>query len=163
MFRTFEVVEEWIAKGFLVACVILVFVASLARWVGYPIIWSVDIAQLLFAWSAFLGADQALRHREHMAVDLLVRYLPESTRRKLDFVLWVAMGAFLVAVIWYGTDLTLLNVERRFSDTPLSYATVTASVPVGCLLMLITVVRHLIAAVRVGEPEKPGHPAKDVA
>ena len=62
------------------------------------------------------------------------------------------MAAFLVALIWYGTELTLLNVERRFSDTPLSYATVTASVPVGCLLMLITVLRHLYALARCKVP-----------
>ncbi len=156
MFRSLDLAEEWIAKGFLAACVILVFVASLARWAGHPIIWSVDIAQLLFAWSSFLGADQALRHREHMAVDLLVRYLPDGARRKLELVLWGVMGAFLVAVIWYGTQLTLLNVERRFSDTPLSYATVTASVPVGCLLMLITVLRHLVTDIRAWAADRQG-------
>lgn len=161
MFYYYEKTEEWLAKSFLAACTLLVFVASLARWVGYPIIWSVDIAQLLFAWSAFLGADQALRHKEHLVVDLLTRYLPYRLRQPLDALLWLLMGAFLVALIWFGTELTMLNVERRFSDTPLSYATVTASVPVGCLLMLVTVIRHLVGLYQHRATAEAGDPAKE--
>jgi len=33
-------------------------VASVMRFFGYPLVWSVDLAQLLFIWVCFLGADE---------------------------------------------------------------------------------------------------------
>ena len=43
------------------AIVILVFVASVMRYFDYPLIWSVDMAQLLFIWLCFVGATKAMR------------------------------------------------------------------------------------------------------
>jgi TRAP-type C4-dicarboxylate transport system permease small subunit len=145
--RVVAFIEETVAKLLLLATVILVLIASLARWAGFPIIWSVDIAQVLFVWTIFLGAHQALRQDEHVGVDLLVRRLGDRTRTYLDLVLWTVVAAFLVLLIYHGTQLTLLNLERRLSDTQLSYAWVTAAVPVGCALLLMTVCLKLAAFV----------------
>ena len=54
-------IEETAARVLLAAIVVLVFLAALTRWFDYPIIWSIDIAQLFFGWICFLGADTALR------------------------------------------------------------------------------------------------------
>jgi len=54
---------------------------------------------------------------------------------------------FLALLLYYGAELTLLNLERRLSDTPISYGWVTAAVPVGSALLLVTVLRKLAAIV----------------
>ena len=41
----------------------LVFVASIMRFFGHPLIWSVDLAQLLFIWLCMLGATRAMREK----------------------------------------------------------------------------------------------------
>ena len=161
MLRLLETVEETVAKLLLLATVLIVLVASLARWAGHPIIWSVDIAQLLFAWAAFLGAHQALRRDEHVGVDLVPRRLAPRPRAALEVGLWAIVAAFLLLLVYFGAQLTLLKLERRLSDTPMSYAWVTAAVPVGCALLLVTVVRKLVgAATRLrppaGEPGRAG-------
>lgn len=135
--------EEKLSKVLLLATVLLVFVASLARWIGYPIVWSVDIAQLLFIWVCFLGANQALRRNEHVGVDFVVRYFPKRAQQVIGVVHRFLILLFLGTIVWFGVDLTLLNVERRFSDTDLSYAWVTVAVPVGCLLLLVTLIRRI--------------------
>ncbi len=147
MLHLLEAIEETAAKLLLLATVLLVLVASLARWAGHPIIWSVDIAQLLFAWAAFLGAHQALRRDEHVGVDVLLRRLAPRPRAALELILWAMVAAFLLLLLYFGAQLTLLNLERRLSDTPMSYAWVTAAVPVGCALLLVTVVRKLVGFV----------------
>jgi len=147
MLRLFETIEETVAKLLLFATVCLVLVASLARWAGHPIIWSVDIAQVLFVWAAFLGAHQALRHDEHVGVDLLARRLPARAHAALELGLWTMVAVFLALLLYYGAELTLLNLERRLSDTPISYGWVTAAVPVGSALLLVTVLRKLAAIV----------------
>ena len=142
MAKLLQTIEEKLSKLLLVMTVILVFVASLARWIGYPIVWSVDIAQLLFIWVCFFGANQALRRGEHIGVDFIVRYLPQPVQNFLDVCFRLLILAFLAAIVWYGIDLTMLNVERRFSDTDLSYAWVTVAVPVGSFLLLVTLLRQ---------------------
>jgi TRAP-type C4-dicarboxylate transport system permease small subunit len=91
----------------------------------------------------FFGANQALRRGEHIGVDFVVRYFPEGLQRALKALHHLLIMAFLGTMVWYGVKLTLLNVERRFSDTDLSYAWVTAAVPVGCFLLLITLLRQI--------------------
>ncbi len=149
MAKALQRIEEKLSKLLLVLTVILVFVASLARWIGYPIVWSVDIAQLLFIWVCFLGANQALRRGEHIGVDFIVRYLPEPVQNGLDILFRLIILSFLAAIVWYGIDLTMLNVERRFSDTDLSYAWVTAAVPFGSFLLLVTLLRQFASRRRI--------------
>jgi TRAP-type transport system small permease protein len=143
MVQALEKFEERLSKVLLLATVLLVFLASLARWIGHPIVWSVDIAQLLFVWVCFLGANQALRRGEHIGVDFVVRYLPKRIQKAINAFHHFLIMLFLGTIVWFGIDLTKLNVERRFSDTDLSYAWVTAAVPVGSFLLLVTLIRQI--------------------
>ncbi|MCB9946646.1 MAG: TRAP transporter small permease [Rhodospirillaceae bacterium] len=154
--------EETLSKILLATTTVLVVAASLARWAGHPIIWSVDIAQFLFVWLSFLGANQALRTNHHIGVDIITRRLPREARRWLYIVLWLIIAAFLIAIAYYGTELTLSNLERRLSDTDLSYGLVTSAVPVGCALLLITTLAKLVAIIRDGPEavETPSEPSE---
>lgn len=139
--------EEAISRVLLGACVILVVVASLGRWYGHPIIWSVDMAQLLFVWVCVLGANQTMRRDQHVGVDLFLIHMPARLRRWVMFAHFLVIEAFLAAMVWFGYDLTRLNVERQFSDTPISYAWVTAAVPVGSALLFCTILARMIRMV----------------
>ncbi|MDX9862727.1 MAG: TRAP transporter small permease [Rhodospirillales bacterium] len=156
MGATFEKIEEAISRLLLLGCVVLVIVASLGRWYGHPIIWSVDIAQLLFIWICFLGANQAMRADQHVGVDLLLVHLPVRVRRRVLMFHFLLIEAFLAAMVYFGVDLTRLNVERQFSDTPLSYAWVTVAVPVGSALLFITILVRMIRMLREARLERAG-------
>lgn len=142
----FSKIEFAVGMALLAVITGLVFVAAVMRFLGAPLIWSVDMAQLLFIWLCFLGACRAMRQRSHLGVDLVVRWLPYKAR------LWVETGvaaiviAFLLALTWHGVNLTLLNVERIFGDSGLSYAFVTSAVPVGCVFLTISILWNAIAA-----------------
>ena len=145
MVEKYRKAEEAISRVLLAVCVILVVVASLGRWYGHPIIWSVDMAQLLFVWICVLGANQTMRRDQHVGVDLLLIHMPARLRRWVMLAHFLIIEAFLAAMVWFGYDLTRLNVERQFSDTPLSYAWVTAAVPVGSALLFVTVLGRMVA------------------
>lgn len=136
--------EDALSKALLAGCSLLVFVAAVTRAVGAPVIWAIDVGMLLFIWCAFLGADKALRNRQHIIIDILVRYFPQRLQRALLMLHWSLMILFLGALVVLGTQLTLLNLERPMGDTEISYAWVTSAVPVGSLLMLITALSQLV-------------------
>ena len=144
-------IEETAARVLLAAIVVLVFLAALTRWFDYPIIWSIDIAQLFFGWICFLGADTALRQGRHIGMDILIRLFPARFQRTVGFFLDILSIAFLVIVIYYGFKLSIINWERRFNTIEVSYSLATLSVPVGCLLMLRTMVCRMMSA----HPEAP--------
>ncbi|WP_372394874.1 TRAP transporter small permease [Azospirillum sp. HJ39] len=139
--------EAVLATTLLAVIVLLVFTAGITRWFGYPLVWSVDVAQLLFAWASFLGADLALRKHAHIGIDYLVKRLPARPRAVLDIVLALVVLAFLLTMTVKGYQLTMLNLERQFGDSGISYAFVTAAVPAGCLLLSVTLLGQTLAAI----------------
>lgn len=153
MLKRLNKIEEIISMVFLAAIVVFVFVAALMRTLGFPVIWSVDMAQLLFIWVCMLGANQTLRRGEHVGVDFLVRRLSRRAQLKLNVFLYGLIGGLLGILIIYGIELTLLNPERLLGTTNLPYALVTAAVPVGAALMLLTVfskISDFIREIRTG-------------
>lgn len=136
--------EDVAARACLAGCSILVFVAAVSRALGTPILWAIDVAMLMFIWCSFLGADAALRAKQHIIIDIVVRMFPQRVQRALLIAHWTVMVAFLLTLVVLGTELTLLNVERPMGDTEISYAYVTAAVPIGALLMAFTAARQLV-------------------
>ncbi|MCZ7661426.1 MAG: TRAP transporter small permease [Xanthobacteraceae bacterium] len=154
MFERFTRIEEGLAMAFFAITAGLVFAGALARTLGEPLIWAIDIAQCAFAWASVLGADVALKRNAHIAIDILARRFPRGVRRLLAAVWLGVIAVFLAALVYYGTRLTLLNLERPLGDVGISYGFVTSAIPAGALLMLITAVRRLWRGIR-GEETLP--------
>jgi TRAP-type transport system small permease protein len=146
--------EAAFGKILLIIIVALVFAAGILRWFDHPLIWSVDLAQLLFLWVSFIGANQALRNRAHIGMDLLVRPLPLGLRRVIEIALAIVTLAFLLIMVVMGYRLTMLNLQRVYGDSGISYAYVTGAVPVGCLLLAITLSGHLLDLIRLWRTER---------
>ena len=141
MFERFTRFEEGLAMGFFAVTTTLVFVGAVARTIGEPLIWAIDIAQMSFAWACVLGADIALKRNAHIEIDILVRSFPRSVRRVLAAAWLGAISVFLAALVYYGTSLTLLNLERPLGDVGIS---TNRALAIGAAaLMLITAARRL--------------------
>jgi TRAP-type C4-dicarboxylate transport system permease small subunit len=146
MLRRLAQLEFAIAAALLAAIVVLVFTAAIMRFFGRPLIWSVDMAQLLFIWLCFFGAARAMREKGHIGIDLLVRRLARERRFLLEFAVSVLILAFLGLLALEGYRLTMLNRQRLFGDSGLSYAWVTAAVPAGCLMIGVALARNMVKA-----------------
>ena len=131
-------IEETFECVGLALLVILVFLAAALRFFGIDMSWSVDTAQLIFAWMCFIGADLAMRRNRHMGVDMLVSKFPSKVRNGILLFSNILIFIFLVIVAMYGANLCIINFQRKFNTLPISYSYATASAPIGCILMLIT-------------------------
>lgn len=159
------VVEEAFTSLLLLAIVVLVFVAAITRYLGTPINWSVDIAQALFVWVIFVGAHQAMLESRHIGVSMVVDRLSPNAQVAVRIVTGGLIAVFLVAIIIYGTQVSIINVRRILQNIPVSYSWVTMAAPAGALLMLVTTmirwiedVRSLARALRTDEapPQRAG-------
>lgn len=146
MFKRLAQIELAICFVLLSGITGIVFVAAILRFFGHPLSWSFDAAQLLFIWLCMLGATRAMREKSHLGMEVLVKYLGYKPRFWLEFACSVVTLAFLGILVVEGYNLTMLNRERIFGDSPISYAWVTAAVPVGCALLGLALIYNMVVA-----------------
>lgn len=131
--------EAFLARTLLLAMVVLIFGSGVARLVGSPINWAIDIATCVFAWGCFFSADVAWRKNKLMSVEVLTNYFPEKGQKFCRMLNYLILTVFLAYVIPAGIWLSYVSRARSFQGIPeFSYSWVTMSMPVGAILLLIT-------------------------
>ena len=140
--------EQQIAMVLLAAITVLVFVSALTRTFGYPINWAQDAALIMFAWLAFIGGDIALHSTGLIGIDLIVRRFPTVFQKGIDILFKIVMLVFLAVLVIYGYQYVLTGYKRLITTLNVSYAFVTASVPVGAVLMIISVSINLVKSIK---------------
>ncbi len=148
MGRLYDKAELGLGIALLAVITALVFIAAVMRFAGNPVIWSVDLAQLLFIWVCFIGATRAMRQKAHLGVDYLVRLFPHRLRLMLETAMAAFFILFLLTLTIEGYKLTMLNWARVFGDSGLSYAWVTIAVPAGSILLICSILANLVDAWR---------------
>lgn len=144
----FRRVETGCAILLLTAIVALVAIASVARAVGSPIIWSVEVAQLCFVWLCMLSADLALQSDRHFGLSVLSDALDPGKRRLLDLVnkiVLIALLGFLLIYAWINMQ---LMHPRLIGATQMHGSYIHASMVVGLCLLLRTMISQAYALVR---------------
>ena len=141
-------VELACAAVLLAAVVILVGVASVARAAGSPVIWSIEVAQLLFLWLCVFAIDLALQDERHFGIGLILDNVPAAGRKAVEIVNLVVMIALLAYLIRFAWKNMILMHPRLTGalQTPGSYF--HASMVVGFALMIRTLVVKLVARIR---------------
>ncbi|MDA9392508.1 ABC transporter permease [Bradyrhizobium sp. CCBAU 45394] len=109
-----------------------------------PIVWSDELAGILFLWLAMFGSVIAFQRGEHMRMTAIVGVLSAELRAFLDVIAAAASLAFLVLVVWPAYEFA---ADEAFVTTPALEIVNTwraAALPVGIGLMLIAAVLRLI-------------------
>ena len=102
-----------------------------------PLVWSDELASILFLWLAMLGSVIAFQRGEHMRMTAVVGKLAPRARMFLDLLATAAAIAFLVFVIHPAIEFAQ---DEMFVTTPaleLANAWRAAALPVGLGLMLL--------------------------
>ena len=136
---------EALAAALVVAELVLLGAATAARYVfNAPLIWSDELATVLFVWLAMLGAVVALRRSEHMRLTAFVRNLSPAWRARTD-----ALGLMLVCTVlaalvmpsWHHLDSHMIS---QMPVREISEGFREGAMLVGVLLMLLTAVERLV-------------------
>ncbi len=137
-------VEAAIAGSFLLAMVALIFLGGVARSLGTPLNWTMDIATCLFAWAVFLCADIAWRNNGLMSIGLVTARLSPAAATLLARLNLLIIAVFLAYVVVAGAQLAWVSRARTFQGIPgISYSWVTASLPAGAALLLLSTLAKL--------------------
>ena len=129
---------EILAATLVAAEIVILFSGVVARYVlNHPLIWSDELASILFLWLVMLGAVIAFRRDEHMRMTAAVGSLPAPTRATFDLFATCAALAFLLLIAWPAYQYAQ---EETFITTPalgLNNAWRAAALPSGIVLMAV--------------------------
>lgn len=150
----YRALEMALAAALLVTIVGLVVVASVARYFGNPVIWAIELTQAGFVWLCVLSSDLTLRRAGHFSIDMLVKWMPDRLRLALELVNLAIIATLLIVLVFYGYEFSLRTSGRPLPITGITSAFVTAALPVGFALMLVTLCELALARVR-GRPVVP--------
>ena len=141
-------VETWLVCAGLLILIFTVFAAAVLRFFGVDMSVSTDLAQLVFAWVSFIGADLAMRKDKHMGVDMLITRFPVKLLNAIYLFNYLLILFFLLFAVRYGINVCIVIAARKYQTLYISYSFATASCPVGCGLMCISSIKHIVQYVR---------------
>lgn len=126
------------AALFVVAEVVILFAGVVSRYSHIPIIWSDELASILFLWLAMFGSAAAFRRGEHMRMTAVISKTNPSKRRFFDL---LALGAGLTLMLVLLHPAINYASDEWYITTPaleISGAWRAAALPVGLVLMIAT-------------------------
>lgn len=128
--------------------VLILLAGVISRYVFHnPLVWSDELASILFLWLAMLGAVVAFRRGEHMRMSTLVSRVRPRWRVFFDAFAVAVAVAFLILILNSSIDYALDEAAVVTPAMEIPNIWRASAVPIGCALMLISA---LLRLVRVG-------------
>jgi len=132
------------AGGLVLAEIAILFGGVISRYVfDRPLVWSDELASILFLWLAMLGAVIAFRRDEHMRMTACVGMLNGAPRAVVESFAIGAALAFLLLIVWPAYQYARDELPITTSALQISDAWRAAALPAGIALMLVFAVLRL--------------------
>ena len=136
--------------------VFFVFLSAFLRLFRVSMAWNIDLALLLLAWTAFLGADIAWRSGRLVGIDLVVKRLPPVLQKTFQLLIYVVVLCALIIIVIFGTRLAWTERVRKFQSLPIPYSLVTMSLVTAAFSMSLSTIlkiRRCVTGSGLGEKE----------
>ena len=111
-----------------------------------PTIWQVEIAVYLLIAATFLGAPYGLKQNAHINIDILITFLPERVRNRLDMATSFLALLFCLFLSWRGCVMWWEAFEGGWrSSSLLSFPLIYpyALLPLGMILTSLLYILRL--------------------
>jgi C4-dicarboxylate transporter, DctQ subunit len=144
---------EVVCALLLILIALLTIAQVIMRYVfSYPFTWSEELSIAAFIYLGFLGIGAAYAQDKHLWVDAFVGMLPESARKVVDGIVLVLTAGFLLLVGALMIKVMIVTSKVGITTAALEIpkAFIYLSLPVGCILYLIQVVRKFWRLGRMG-------------
>ena len=145
-----------VPAALLVAAEIFVLLAGvIARYVfRHPLVWSDELASMLFLWLAMLGSAVAFKRGEHMRMTGLVSKLPPARRAFFDLLATTAALAFLLVILPYAWEYAVEEAVMLTPAMEISNSWRVTAMVVGFGAMAIFALLRLLQVGQTGQVVK---------
>ncbi|OOF70699.1 TRAP transporter large permease subunit [Rodentibacter caecimuris] len=135
--RIFNKLEEWIGGVlFLVIFAILIAQILARQLFSSPLIWSEELARLLFVYVGMLGISIGIRNQQHVFIDFITNLMPPKIKRLTNSFVQLIIFVSIVLFIHFGIKL-FLDASFEMVSLGISEKWLYASLPIVSVLMLV--------------------------
>jgi tripartite ATP-independent transporter DctM subunit len=142
--RALRLIAEIPAAILVLAEIIVLFSGVTARYVFHaPLVWSDELASILFLWLAMLGSVVALQRSEHMRLTAIMSGLSARAQARLAALALVSVVVFLMIMLPSAWDYA---ADEWFIETPalgIHNTWRAMAIPAGAGLMAATALSQL--------------------
>jgi TRAP-type C4-dicarboxylate transport system permease small subunit len=146
IYKLFCRIEQIVCGTGFMFLIFFVFLSAILRLFRVSLSWNIDLAMLLLAWTAFMGADIAWRSGQLAGLDLVTRNLPVVLQKIIQILVYLVITAALIVIFVFGLRLVWIERVRTYQSMPIPYSLVT----LGLVLPAISMAFSTILKVRRG-------------
>jgi TRAP-type transport system small permease protein len=130
--------EDWLAFCVFWAMGAIVFLQFFTRYVlNDSLAWTEEIARYALIWITFIGAAVVVRKNSHIAVEVLLHFLPAGSARILLALVDLAKLLFIGLLAYFSVTIVERMQWQRMVIIDLPMSIVYGGVALGCFLMLM--------------------------
>ncbi|HEX7155718.1 MAG TPA: TRAP transporter small permease subunit, partial [Burkholderiaceae bacterium] len=143
---------EWAAALLVAAEIVVLLSGVIARYaLQRPLVWSDELASILFLWLALLGAAVALHRGEHMRMTALLTRARPVVRQGLETLAPASALALMLLLAWPSWEYARGEADITTPALEISNAWRAAALPVGIALMALFAGLRLLRTARAVE------------
>jgi tripartite ATP-independent transporter DctM subunit len=137
--------SEFPAVAILILEMIVIAAGVISRYVFHaPLIWTDEVASVLFVWLSMLGSVVALQRGEHMRLATVMQWMPPHWQARLHTLgLILALGSIAV-ILPAAFDHAISQQIVTMATLGISESFRSSGLVVGCGLLAITLVLQLV-------------------
>lgn len=143
MEKRFYAVLRTVCFLLMLAMVAIIFSQVIARYAfSNSLSWSEEAGRYIFVWMTFLGAAMAVRDRQHVSLDLVLKSLPDSLQILLLTISYLAMLVFTAVLIYGGIKFVARGSNQISSalEIPMHYVYIV--LPLGGALIFAYLIKN---------------------
>lgn len=146
--RKLNGIVEAILFVLLLAMTAIVFIQVLFRYfINAPLFWTEEAARYIMIWIVYLGASVGIRRGSHIGFTYFVEKVSPKVSKWFTMVATLGLLAFCLNFTYYGTIITLQNVNQLSSGLQIPIAAVYGVLPISgilCIIQLIPIIKKLL-------------------
>ncbi|HBO38274.1 MAG TPA: C4-dicarboxylate ABC transporter permease, partial [Pasteurellaceae bacterium] len=128
--------EEWIGGSLLLVSFLILVAQIISRQVlNAPLIWSEELARLVFIYVGLLGVSMAVRSQQHVYIDFVTNFMPATLKRiSFTFVQLIIFVAIIMFIhlgfkVWIDAsfELVSLGISEKWLYAALAF--------ISCLIL----------------------------
>jgi tripartite ATP-independent transporter DctM subunit len=130
-------IVEWVAACLVLACIGILFSGVVGRYIfNSPLVWSDELASILFLWLAMIGSVIALKRGEHMRMTACISKLSDQKKMYFETLGILACFFYLAIIIRPAYHFALDELIVTTPSLEISNLWRAAALPCGVILMM---------------------------
>jgi TRAP-type C4-dicarboxylate transport system permease small subunit len=102
-----------------------------------PLVWTEELARILYIWACYLGAPVATRRGNHVTITFVLERMPRAAGRVVGFGIQAISVVFFLVLALLGTSLMARSHTVEAITLPIPWSLIYLAVPVSGVLMIL--------------------------